>query len=263
MNIAFLCISFALSGPFVKGFSLNTYPNCSKLEKFARSLSEFTYCSLTYTVPYNLCRKCLNQYQRVRTEYQSILNPIVTGSDNGTCPQDIISRDKLANIEAYFSRTKSIWSSGNCDNCYDMLSRSDEHNLDVFFELVAALDACILTTESNITCSQCRGNYTELSKFYLMLNSAYGNSMCYDVIDTMGLVRQSWQQDLNCLVDHSYDYPTMAIAVLVFSCIPVVFYSLGRCYCRQKVPKLIQQKRMSSANLLNERTKIFKPVTAN
>lgn len=93
--------------------------NCSKLEQFARSLSNFTYCSLVYTVPYNLCRMCLNQYQSLRTVYESLVNAESEPLDeNSTCPQDIISKDKLTNIGNYYLHTALIWSAGNCDSEY-------------------------------------------------------------------------------------------------------------------------------------------------
>lgn len=88
--------------------------NCSKLERFAKGLSDFSYCSLIYTVPYNLCRKCRTEYDYLFEVYSSLTSGEESG--NGTCPEDILSGDKLRNINGYFTHTRSVWALGNCDS---------------------------------------------------------------------------------------------------------------------------------------------------
>lgn len=91
--------------------------NCTKLDRFARSLANFTYCSLVYAVPYNLCTKCRDDYTAMKAVYHSLVyatsDPIM---GNETCGQDIISKDKMTNIQNYYMHTTTIWSAGNCDS---------------------------------------------------------------------------------------------------------------------------------------------------
>lgn len=99
-------------------FLFESYPNCSKLQRFATSLTDFSYCSLMYTVPYNLCQKCFKEYQTLGKNYQSLKNGGVniTGDAIDTCPEDIVTRDKLKHIDSYYASSKMVWTLGNCDS---------------------------------------------------------------------------------------------------------------------------------------------------
>lgn len=98
-----------------------TYTNCSKIDRFATSLTDFTYCSLMFTIPYNLCQKCFKQYQTLGRAYQGLSNGELnsTGSIGGVnegCPEDIVTHDKLRHIHTYYGSSTLVWNIGNCDS---------------------------------------------------------------------------------------------------------------------------------------------------
>jgi len=241
---------------------LTSYPNCSKIQQFAISLTDFSYCSLMYTVPHNLCQKCFKEFQNLGRNYDNLVNGEFNATDL-TCPEDVITRDKLRHIHNYYESTKRVWVLGNCDNCYDS-SDGDVSNIVVnFSDKLSAWEACVSEAPTNETCRQCQDNYTELNLYFYRLDADYGSSLCNDIADVMNLVHVKWNDDLHCKVQSGFDYATLSIALLV-SVIPLIFYLIGRVYCRAKGPALLQQKRLSSQCLEHEeRSRLLSPVLAS
>jgi len=239
--------------------------NCSKLERFAKTLGDFSYCSLMYSVPYNLCQKCFNEYQSLTTVYNSLIRMEQSENitDNNTCFNDILTRDKMQNINTYYSNAKSIWTVRNCDNCYDFTADQLIENIMItFFKLLESLEDCITEHQSNVTetCSGCASDYRDLNHYYLKLNSEYGGQMCNDIIDMMSVVRDNWSNRLNCHIVQGFDYSSLAVAILLVLGLPSALYGLGGCFCRTTGPTLLQQKRLSSINLQHEDRRMVNPI---
>lgn len=54
-------------------------------------------------------------------------------------------------------------------------------------------------------------------------------------------MRDLWNNNLSCYVDHGYNLPILTIAAIVLIC-PLLFYVVGRMLCRQKGPTLMPRK---------------------
>jgi hypothetical protein len=92
---------------------------CSKVTQFAKDISLFTQCSISFHS--SLCRKCVDEINRVTTSYVALDNiihdpKIISDINKTTCAETILNDATVHVINDYYTHARSVWIMANCDS---------------------------------------------------------------------------------------------------------------------------------------------------
>jgi len=225
--------------------------DCPNLDKFAKSVADFSYCSLTSSN--KMCRNCINKINDVYSNYVSITSHNLGEVNNGStvCPAITLSTQDLETVMRYYDQVRSNWFLANCDNCYEEAAfgkdvKVTREDVGKFFVDEWKFWSCVNDNSPNETCEACGDRYSELNNFYIQLNSEYQGNLCIDIRAEMTQVREKWSA-LKCNVQIRVDLIVVAVATLVIFA-SVLLYAVIRKFSSVKRTSILMPKRHSMLN---------------
>uniref|UniRef100_T1J1G9 Osteopetrosis-associated transmembrane protein 1 n=1 Tax=Strigamia maritima TaxID=126957 RepID=T1J1G9_STRMM len=189
------------------------------LETYSAASANFTGCLVLNAKPISVCRKCEQQRSNALQVYIIIQDE---------CDDVLLNADRLQVIETVDANNEKLWSSANCQNCFNATSHELTTDCKEFFILINQTQECFLrynvtAEESNKACEKCNGTYKKLKAHYKSLSEEYKLvNLCMDVIDAMNMTRKTWNEFKCSRIDNNVLVVFTVVAFLCFS--PPVFY---------------------------------------
>ncbi|CAK1553765.1 unnamed protein product [Leptosia nina] len=224
------------------------------LNSFSDSASNFTFCSLINARPIRFCENCVQHYVTFHDKFKELQTTVVNGT---SCGSIFMSQDRLNVIQQYHDSMLSVWTKGNCNDCFEWSNKTAtiRNSTTKFFKLFNATMDCILTnmdSDKHIVCEKCMQIYVQLDEFYKTLSKdKIGvDCVCMDIVDSMNTTRSIWSKTLNCCNLRRTPEVVFLLCTALIAFLPILFYLTVRfCGPIKDLPNVLKQSRFKQSIL--------------
>lgn len=162
------------------------------IDKFAEAAANFTFCSILYASPIQICQSCSKQYLIANDYYQTILHGSPVDWRNRPCRDATLNLDRVHIVKQTGDYINKLWKNCFCSKCFDKALITKNGSLEIvvsnqtkkFQTLADNMLSCELNaTARNLSvCTYCNGQYSSLNKLYEDMAEDTGK-ICMDIVD--------------------------------------------------------------------------------
>ncbi|XP_018563203.1 uncharacterized protein LOC108904958 [Anoplophora glabripennis] len=226
----------------------DVFEDCTTVkDNFAKTVSEFTKCSINYSRPITLCKSCIDVYVDLLESYKNLSKVSVNGTE---CLHYYINLDRLQVLETQYSNSINLWNRAKCYECYVVengtQTRTESKMAKTFHNYYNSFSNCTVNTDAEALCSHCMDDYIILSNFYGSISNANERiGVCIDLEDLMNGTWNSWS--VNCCKFRRHNEYVFIVSTSSVLIITVLLYIVVQFCGEKKAPIIIQQSRFAES----------------
>lgn len=172
----------------------NATLNCDGIFQIVHKCNaDFVAAAMNHSDPFAICTNAytFTAYRVTLEFYEKLFTTFDVHNTSAACSDKLLNKNHMNVIINFINYSKNLWTSANCDDCYEDPSSSTRNfssNTESFLESLSFYNDCVqnITTHklnSSLVCSTCDANYQNLNNIYEHIKKSTGNKICFDLED--------------------------------------------------------------------------------
>ncbi|CRK86515.1 CLUMA_CG000017, isoform A [Clunio marinus] len=194
--------------------------------------AEFIQNAMTTADPFTLCTNdfSFRAYRITMKYYDRLFSTHDPKNESALCSDQYLNKNKMNVITSLIGNSKNLWTTANCDQCYNTLSSTSKNfttSTEDFLNSLQLLTNCIdKVTNISFVCNKCETHYQTLNGIYERIKTSSNNKICFDLEDKMNKTRRDWSGVYKCCRDKRDSLTAFYSLATTIFIIAVSFYSV-------------------------------------